>query len=80
MLMYTVVNPTRNQCLKAPAQTIEDTFNGLNERMANSIKIVHTYRFELTLAAIAAFFVLFSIYILFYAPPVPPCVDGYQQS
>lgn len=77
--MNTVVNPTASQWIGATAQTIEDIFNSLKEQALNSIKFIHTHRFELALMAIVAFFVLFSVYVLFFAPPMPPCVDGYRQ-
>jgi len=74
--MNTVVKSTEYKWLEALAQTIEDIFNGLKERAVKSIKFIHTYRFELTLTDIVACLVLLSVYVLFFALPMPPCVDN----
>lgn len=66
MLMNTVVNSLETHWLEAVAETIDETFIYLKEQIINGLRFIHTYRLEMTLTALATFFVLFSIYVISY--------------
>ncbi|OKS85892.1 hypothetical protein [Mucilaginibacter polytrichastri] len=75
--METALPSASNQWITATAQTIDQTFNNLKERVINAAKFLVSYRLELVLFAFVTFFVLFLVYVLFLAPPIPPCKDIY---